>query len=110
MGQFNEEALMRSFMKAAVMAAVLVSVAVHATAQGKSGKTKGGGGGGGASVSAVVVFQSSHRPVFVDYFRTHAITPAALPPGIAKNLMRGKPLPPGIAKKALPPHIIVVDR
>ena len=26
----------------------------------------------------------------------------ALPPGIAKNLARGKPLPPGIAKKALP--------
>ena len=26
----------------------------------------------------------------------------ALPPGIAKNLVRGKPLPTGIAKKALP--------
>lgn len=26
----------------------------------------------------------------------------SLPPGIAKNLARGKPLPPGIAKKALP--------
>ncbi len=26
----------------------------------------------------------------------------ALPPGIAKNLARGKPLPPGIAKKAVP--------
>ena len=26
----------------------------------------------------------------------------ALPPGIAKNLQRGKPLPPGIAKKNLP--------
>lgn len=25
-----------------------------------------------------------------------------LPPGIAKNLARGKPLPPGIAKKAVP--------
>ncbi|MEX2125704.1 MAG: anti-virulence regulator CigR family protein [Woeseia sp.] len=25
-----------------------------------------------------------------------------LPPGIAKNLARGKPLPPGIAKQALP--------
>jgi len=27
---------------------------------------------------------------------------AALPPGIAKNLGRGKPLPPGIAKKMVP--------
>jgi len=26
----------------------------------------------------------------------------ALPPGIAKNLARGKPLPPGIARKTLP--------
>jgi hypothetical protein len=26
----------------------------------------------------------------------------ALPPGIARNLDRGKPLPPGIAKRALP--------
>lgn len=28
--------------------------------------------------------------------------PSALPPGIAKNLARGKPLPPGIAKQVLP--------
>ncbi|PJX44558.1 MULTISPECIES: anti-virulence regulator CigR family protein [unclassified Klebsiella] len=30
----------------------------------------------------------------------------ALPPGIAKNVARGKPLPPGIAKKALPASMI----
>lgn len=30
----------------------------------------------------------------------------ALPPGIAKNLARGKPLPPGIAKKTLPASMI----
>ncbi len=29
-----------------------------------------------------------------------------LPPGIAKNLARGKPLPPGIAKKTLPASMI----
>ena len=28
-----------------------------------------------------------------------------LPPGIAKNLARGKPLPPGIAKRALPDEL-----
>ncbi|MDQ9387136.1 anti-virulence regulator CigR family protein, partial [Serratia marcescens] len=27
---------------------------------------------------------------------------SSLPPGIAKNLARGKPLPPGIAKKVVP--------
>ena len=30
----------------------------------------------------------------------------SLPPGIAKNLVRGKPLPPGIAKKTLPASLI----
>ena len=30
-----------------------------------------------------------------------------LPPGIAKNLQRGKPLPPGIAKQYLPQHLLV---
>ncbi|HEX2138446.1 MAG TPA: anti-virulence regulator CigR family protein [Woeseiaceae bacterium] len=30
----------------------------------------------------------------------------ALPPGIAKNLRRGKPLPPGIAKQALPADLV----
>jgi hypothetical protein len=33
---------------------------------------------------------------------THQTGYKALPPGIAKNLARGKPLPPGIAKKAVP--------
>lgn len=32
---------------------------------------------------------------------------AALPPGIRKNLARGKPLPPGIAKKAVPNRLKV---
>lgn len=31
-----------------------------------------------------------------------------LPPGIAKNLARGKPLPPGIAKKHLPSDLLRV--
>jgi len=30
-----------------------------------------------------------------------------LPPGIAKNLQRGKPLPPGIAKQHLPPELLI---
>ncbi len=31
----------------------------------------------------------------------------SLPPGIAKNLERGKPLPPGIAKRSLPNDLVV---
>ncbi|MGK3141953.1 anti-virulence regulator CigR family protein [Pantoea sp. C2G6] len=38
-----------------------------------------------------------------DLARQHGVTGyAPLPPGIAKNLARGKPLPPGIAKRSLP--------
>ena len=33
--------------------------------------------------------------------------PPGLPPGIAKNLARGKPLPPGIAKRYLPYALLV---
>lgn len=32
----------------------------------------------------------------------------SLPPGIAKNLQRGKPLPPGIAKQVLPAGLIEI--
>ena len=32
--------------------------------------------------------------------------PKGLPPGIAKNLARGKPLPPGIAKQHLPDGLV----
>lgn len=38
--------------------------------------------------------------VFADY--------AALPPGIARNLERGKPLPPGIAKRFLPAGLTTI--
>ena len=43
-----------------------------------------------------------------DYFSSQAIKPKSLPPGIAKNLARGKPLPPGIAKKDVPEDLIVL--
>ncbi|MDH4047090.1 MAG: anti-virulence regulator CigR family protein [Gammaproteobacteria bacterium] len=32
---------------------------------------------------------------------------SSLPPGIEKNLQRGKPLPPGIAKQYLPQQLLV---
>jgi hypothetical protein len=45
-----------------------------------------------------VVFRDSDRVTFHDYFVAHNITAQSLPPGIAKNVARGKPLPPGIAR------------
>ncbi len=37
---------------------------------------------------------------------SHQALLASLPPGIAKNLARGKPLPPGIAKKTVPASML----
>ena len=39
------------------------------------------------------------------YFRSNPVPVEALPPGIARNLARGRPLPPGIAKRFLPTEL-----
>lgn len=65
--------------------------------QGGKGNPSGGGGGGdwhnGPSIDRgdILGLLGGHR----DYWSPGP----ALPPGIQKNLARGKPLPPGIAKK-----------
>ena len=65
--------------------------------QGGKGNPSGGGGGGdwhnGPSIDrgGILSLLGGHR----DYWSPGP----ALPPGIQKNLARGKPLPPGIAKK-----------
>ena len=41
-----------------------------------------------------------------DYYSVDSRKPKSLPPGIAKNLARGKPLPPGIAKTRVPDDLI----
>lgn len=68
----------------------------HGKGQG-SGKREGGGPGG-----STVVVSHSDVNVIRTYFVDHPVGASALPPGIAKNLARGKPLPPGIAKKMAP--------
>jgi hypothetical protein len=66
--------------------------------------------------SAAVVFSAEDIQIIRAYYQTDAYTSnrngkgksKGLPPGIAKNLQRGKPLPPGIAKRALPYDRFVV--
>ena len=42
-----------------------------------------------------------------DFYSTRPATNAeALPPGIRRNLARGKPLPPGIARKSAPAELV----
>ena len=54
-----------------------------------------------------VVFHDSDRGVFREYYRVHRGDVKPLPPGIAKNLARGKPLPPGIARTRVPDAVLV---
>ena len=58
--------------------------------------------GGGAEVIIDIVFGDDERRIIRDYFRRTPYEFESLPPGIAMNLARGKPLPPGIAKRFLP--------
>jgi hypothetical protein len=96
----------------AVVVAIVVAlfgggVSGQGQSQGK-GKSKSGGSTPTSSASVTVVFRDSDRVTYRDYFVTHKITPQALPPGIAKNVARGKPLPPGIAKRAVPADLLVI--
>ena len=91
---------------------LLVMMPAPADAQGK-GKTntpdaRASGTSGSATSNVVAIFRDSDRSTFRDYFRTHRIAATALPPGIAKNVARGKPLPPGIAKRAVPPALLAL--
>ena len=81
-------------------------VAVSAGAQGK-GKSRSAGA---SKASHIKVQPGSDAEIKIirEYFSADSRKPESLPPGIAKNLARGKPLPPGIAKKQLPDDLIIL--
>lgn len=66
------------------------------------------------STAAAAAFTSVEIDIIRDYYRSRGDSSVQhgkgkqkhLPPGIAKNLARGKPLPPGIAKRALPGDLV----
>jgi hypothetical protein len=101
----------RLMLTAAVVLAMTPGVlAVQGNSQGRGqggGNSGNAGNSGGTDVNiAVNLFTDRDRSTFRDYFSTHKIVAQPLPPGIAKNVARGKPLPPGIAKKALPADLV----
>ena len=60
-----------------------------------------------------VVFSSKEISIIGTWYEDHGSSQGkrgkktkGLPPGIAKNLARGKPLPPGIAKRYLPSGLL----
>lgn len=93
----------------AITAALCLGLLLAPTAALAGGKGKGAPERGDRAALAVdidVVITSDEARIIRDYFRLKPYAPQALPPGIAKNLARGKPLPPGIAKKALPVDLV----
>jgi hypothetical protein len=67
-----------------------------------------------ADLDVSIRFSTKEISVIHDFFRDYHVDKKggkkgskSLPPGIAKNLARGKPLPPGIAKRALPGELLV---
>lgn len=70
----------------------------------------------GADVSAGVVFTQDEVRIIAAWYQEHGRDsgvrhkgngkPKGLPPGIARNLARGKALPPGIARQHLPVALV----
>lgn len=70
-----------------------------------------------AAAEVAVVFTQDEVRIITSWYREHGSAPRGhgkgrghngLPPGIAKNLARGKALPPGIAKQRLPAGLVSV--
>lgn len=69
-----------------------------------------------ADASVTVAFSDEEARIIASWYRERGAEsslrgrgkkkPGGLPPGIAKNLARGKPLPPGIAKQYLPDGLL----
>ena len=69
-----------------------------------------------AEAGVSVTLSASQVALVKDYFGTEAVAGSSsrrrgrnggLPPGIARNLQRGKPLPSGIARQVLPGDLLV---
>lgn len=95
--------------------ALLLTVALLATpALADSAKKNNKGSSDQSSTVEEVLgdlITDAERSIIFDYIGLHGAgifgSPQGLPPGIAKNLARGKPLPPGIAKRYFPNDLLV---
>lgn len=81
----------------------------------KKGKVKHAGKAKGIGHSAAktnakhfknVTFTKVNKTTIANYYKATPFKTGTLPPGIAMNLARGKPLPPGIQKVFLPQNLV----
>ncbi len=118
--------LSRHVLPAVLVLSLFVFMVEAAEAQGRNGRGgRGNGGGnddGGVTVEFTAEFSFSlgDRDQIRAYYTSNpTLGLEALPPGIRKNLARGKPMPPGIAKRfppdvlrsslSVPPHYHVIE-
>ncbi len=80
-------------------AALCTTIAAPCFAQGNSKKGKDPAVSGSMSITLTKDMRVEIRNWYTEYPVGNV---EALPPGIRKNLARGKPLPPGIAKQIAP--------
>lgn len=76
---------------------------------GKPDKEHGNESGRGQATGDAVIAAATAALIqsfFAGDLPSGYVKPEPLPPGIRKNLARGKPLPPGIAKRALPEPLL----
>lgn len=74
---------------------------------GRGGPPPGGGSpDAGAALGALLVFTAIEQTRIREWFIANPYAVQPLPPGIARNLARGKPLPPGIAKRYAPAGLL----
>jgi len=82
-------------------AAMILGTVEQLQAQRRSPERRGGGDA--VQVTAEIFFSRGEREQIRAYYTDHgAGSVEALPPGIRKNLARGKPIPPGLARRVLP--------
>ena len=92
----------------AALAVSLALVTAAAGAQGKSRHKDDKGVDVAVRSHTVVLTTDSELRIFRDYYRARGHKPKPLPPGIAKNLARGKRVPPGLMRSRLPDDLVVI--
>jgi len=92
----------------ALLIVALTVPALAVPAEGQSSKAKGKDAGRGSAGRASHARSSDVEiRIIRDYYGVPSRKLKPLPPGIAKNLARGKPIPPGIARARMPDDLVV---
>ena len=97
---------MNMLMRFGAVVALALCFVDSAAAQGKPGK-EGKSGVAVAHGDVLMVTSDSELRIIREYYVAIGHKPKPLPPGIAKNLARGKRVPPGLMRSRLPNDLIV---